>query len=135
MGAGYHGGFGSTNGAKKQGGTGTQAQWSKTVKLLLDYLQGPIWKSDSRTGKPLTGINIIDNDVELPSLNFECCQLYSSCYHIDSQGHENRIDREKLRNNKNQILYLLDAVKKRLESINDGSYVVKDLASEKIRNI
>ena len=101
----------------------------------MDYLQGPIWKSNSRTGKPLTGINIIDNDVELPSLNFECCQLYSSCYHIDSQGHENRIDREKLRNNKNQILYLLDAVKKRLESINDGSYVVKDLASEKIRNI
>ena len=77
MGAGYHGGFGSTNGAKKQGGTGTQAQRPKTVILLLDYLQGPIWKSDSRTGKPLTGINIIDNDVELPSLNFECCQLYS----------------------------------------------------------
>ena len=34
MGAGYHGGFGSTNGAKKQGGTGTQAQRPKTVKLL-----------------------------------------------------------------------------------------------------
>ena len=38
MGAGYHGGFGSTNGAKKQGGTGTQAQRPKTVILLLDYL-------------------------------------------------------------------------------------------------
>lgn len=135
MGAGYHGGFGGTIGAERQGGVGAQAQQSKTVKLLLDYLQGLIWKSDSRTGKPMTGISIIDNDAELPSLNFECCQLYSSCYYIDFHGHENGIDREKLQDNKNQILYLIDAIKRRLESINDGSYVVKDLVSEKIKNI
>lgn len=32
------------------------------VKLMFDYLQGPIWISDIKTGIPLTGIDIIDND-------------------------------------------------------------------------
>lgn len=43
----------------------------KTVKIMLDYPQGPIWTSDSETGKPETGIGIVDND-ELPQkLNYE----------------------------------------------------------------
>lgn len=135
MGAGYHGGFGSTNGAKRQANIQAQTQRVKTVKLLLGYLQGPIWKSDSRTGKPMTGIAIVDGDIELPQLNFECCQLYSSCYYIDGYGHANEIDKEKLRDNKAHILYLINKIKKRLEVINDGSYIVKDLESEKIKNI
>lgn len=34
----------------------------KTVRLMLDYLQGPVWISDAETGEPMTGIDIIDND-------------------------------------------------------------------------
>lgn len=30
----------------------------KTIKLQLDYLQGPIWISDFETGTPITGVAI-----------------------------------------------------------------------------
>ena len=133
MGTGYHGGFGSTNGSKKQGSIGTQPQRLRVVKLVLDYLQGPIWKSDGTTGKTMTGIDIVDNDIELQDLNFKCCQAYSGCYVVDSNSR--KIDKEKLRNNRSHILYLLEAIKRRLEIINDGSYMVKDLVSEKIKNM
>lgn len=107
----------------------------KTVKLMLDYLQGPIWISDTDTGEPMTGIDIVDTDMELPKLNLECCELYSSCYEFDSHNQICWFNKEKLLNNKKRILYLLDTIKKRLDFINDGSYVVDDMETEKIRNI
>lgn len=133
MGAGYHGGFGSTDGAKRQINTGNQERKTKVVKLMLDYLQGPIWKSDCKTGKPLTGIVIIDDDEVLSKLNLECCKLYSSCYYIDINGCVNGINKGKMGKNKESILHLLDAIKEKLEIINDGSYVVRDMATEKIK--
>ena len=39
------------------------------IKLMLDYLQGPIWMSDIETGEPLTGIDIIDTDEIIMKLN------------------------------------------------------------------
>ena len=135
MGAGYHGGFGSTDGAKRQSNMGAQTRETRVVKLLLDYLKGPIWKSDSKTGRPLTGIAIIDNDDEVLKLNLECCQLYSSCYYIDLNGCVNGISKERLSRNKGAILHLLDAIKERLEIINDGSYIVRDMATERIKSI
>ncbi|MEE1347216.1 MAG: hypothetical protein U0K36_04980 [Bacteroidales bacterium] len=58
----------------------------KTVKIMLDYPQGPIWTSDSETGKPETGIGIVDND-ELPQkLNYEVQDLGFSYYEFDSHG-------------------------------------------------
>lgn len=53
------------------------------VKLMFDYLQGPIWTSDVVTGEPLTGIDIIDDD-KIPSvLNLRRSELYSECYEFD----------------------------------------------------
>lgn len=57
-----------------------------TVKIMLDYLQGAIWISDVETGKPLTGIALVDNDEELRRLNYEISYLYSSYYEFDSHG-------------------------------------------------
>ena len=53
------------------------------VKLMFDYLQGPIWTSDVETGEPLTRIDIIADD-KIPSvLNLRCSELYSECYEFD----------------------------------------------------
>ena len=56
---------------------------NEKVKLMFDYLQGPIWTSDVETGEPLTGIDIIDDDKILPELNLRCSELYSECYEFD----------------------------------------------------
>ena len=34
----------------------------QTIKIMLEYLQGPIWLSDAETGEPITGIAIVDTD-------------------------------------------------------------------------
>ncbi len=105
----------------------------KTIKLMLDYLQGPIWISDAETGEPLTGIDVIDNDEVLPKLNLECCELYSSCYEFDSHNQACWFNEEKLKNYKDRILFLLDSINKRLTAINDGSFIVDDTETEKIK--
>lgn len=46
------------------------------VKLMFDFLQGPIWTIDVETDEPLTGIDIIDDKI-LPELNLRCSELYS----------------------------------------------------------
>ena len=60
----------------------------RTVKLLLDYLQGPIWTSDVQTGKPCTGIAVVDNDEDLRKVNFEISHLYSCLLYTSDAADE-----------------------------------------------
>lgn len=107
----------------------------KKIKIMLDYLQGPIWISDADTGEPMTGIDVVDNDTILPKLNRECCELYSDCYEFDSHDRACWFNEEKLRSNKGRILFLLDSINCRLNLINDGSYVVDDVETDRIKNL
>ena len=58
----------------------------EVVTIRLDFLQGPIWISDVDTGQPMTGIDVIDNDEIVTSINHEISLLYSSFYEFDSNG-------------------------------------------------
>ena len=102
------------------------------VKLMFDFLQGPIWLTDIETGDPITGIDIIDNDMELPSLNLRCLELYSECYEFDTNNQPCIFNKETARKNKKEILELLVKIKARLEKINDGSFYIEDLATSEI---
>ncbi len=90
------------------------------VKLMFDYLQGPIWISDIKTGIPLTGIDIIDNDKMLPELNLRCSEFYAESYEFDTNNQPCIFNKEIAKKNKKEILELLSKIKARLEKINDG---------------
>lgn len=105
------------------------------VKLLFDYLQGPIWISDTETGEPLTGIDIIDKDQIIPKLNLRCSELYSECYDYDTNNQPCVFNKETARKNKKEILELLEKIKSRLEDINDGSFYIEDLATKEIEKM
>ena len=105
------------------------------VKLMFDYLQGPIWTSDIETEDHLTGIDIIDEDKVLPKLNLKCSELYSGCYKFDTYNQPCIFNKEKAKKNKKEILELLNQIKTRLEYINDGSYYVEDLATNEIEKL
>lgn len=107
----------------------------KTVRLMLDYMQGPIWISDVETGEPLTGISIVDNDEILKKLNLACCELYSSCYEFNKHGSSCWFDEQKLKYNKDELMSLLNQIKTRLNKINDGSFVIEDLETERLNNL
>lgn len=105
-----------------------------TVKLMLDYMQGPIWISDAETGFPITGIDVVDTDEKLAKLNMECCSLFSECYEFDSHGQACYFNEETKAQNKERILSLLNMIKVRLTEINDGSFLVEDMESGRWEN-
>mgnify|MGYP004456406039 CR=1 FL=1 len=105
------------------------------VKLMLDYLQGPIWISDVETGEPLTGIDIIDEDKVLSELNLKCAELYNECYEFNVDNQPCIFNRETAKKNKKEILVLLSKIKARLEIINDGTFYVEDFATEEIEKL
>ena len=105
------------------------------VKLMFDYLQGPIWTSDVETGEPLTGIDVIDDDKVLPKLNLRCSELYSECYEFDTDNQPCTFNKETAKKNKKEILELLAKIKVRLEEINDGTFYVEDLATKELEEL
>lgn len=102
------------------------------ISIKLDYLQGPIWISDVKTGQPMTGIDIIDNDAEIIFINHKISLLYSSFYEFDTNGKGCVFNLEKEKQNKNKLLELLSKLLKRLYEINDGSYEINDEETERI---
>lgn len=94
----------------------------QAVKIRLDYHQGPIWISDVETGEPMTGINRIETDPMLKSLNDKAGQMYDSYY-------------EKEREEKDAMLALITRIVARLNEINDGSFIIEDLEGERLKTL
>lgn len=101
----------------------------KTIRIMLDYLQGPIWTSDPETGKPETGIGVIDNDEKLRKLNYKIQDLYDSYYEFDSHDEACWFNEEQEKQDKQKMLDLLGKLRTRLDELNDGSYEINDLAT------
>ncbi len=107
----------------------------KTIKLMLDYLQGPIWISDVETGKPMTGIDIIDNDEQIRVLNFEIQNAYDSYYEFDSHDQACWFNEEQERKDKERMLELFAKLNSRLDEINDGTFIVDDRETPRIQKL
>ena len=107
----------------------------QVIKIRLDYLQGPIWMSDIDTGEPLTGIEVIDNDLEIREPNRRAGQMFSSYYEFDSHGVPCWFNYEKEKAEKDILLDLISQIKKRLEEINDGSFVIEDVETDRLSNL
>ena len=104
----------------------------QTVKLMLDFLQGPIWISDVETGKPMTSIEIMNNDEQLRLINYEIQDLFDSYYEFDSDDQVCWFDEERERADKPRMLELLAKLNARLAEINDGSFVVDDRETPRV---
>lgn len=105
----------------------------QTIKIMLDYLQGPIWLSDSETGEPITGISIIDTDPIIKELNYKCSELYNSYYEFDSHGEACWFNSEQEKADRDVMLDWISQLVSRLNELNDGSYVVEDLETERLK--
>lgn len=107
----------------------------QTIKIMLDYLQGPIWLSDSGTGEPITGISIIDTDPIIKELNYKCSELYNSYYEFDSHGEACWFNSEQEKADRDIMLDWISQLVSRLNELNDGSYVVEDLETERLKSL
>ena len=105
------------------------------IKIMLDYLQGPIWLTDSETGEPITGIEIIDTDPVIREINLKCSELYNGYFEFDSHDLPCWFNHEKEKLDKEIMLELIAKLVSRLEEINDGSYIIEDLETERLKNL
>lgn len=105
------------------------------LKIQLDYLQGPIWISDVETGEPLTGIEVVDNDPILKGLNFKAGQMFSAYYEFASHDVPCWFNHEKEKAEKDIMLDLITQIIARLNEINDGSFVVEDYETERLKSL
>lgn len=103
------------------------------IKIMLEFLQGPVWFSDVETGEPTTGIDVIDSDSIVKELNFKCAELYNSYYEFDSHDQACWFNHEKEKADKEIMLDLITRLIARLNEINDGSFVVEDLETERLK--
>lgn len=105
------------------------------IKIMLEYLQGPIWFSDVETGEPITGIKVIDTDPIVKELNYKCADLYNSYYEFDSHNEACWFNSEKEIADKELMLGLISQLIVRLNEINDGSFVIEDLETERLKQL
>lgn len=106
-----------------------------TIKIQLDFLQGPIWTSDPETGRPQTGVAVVDNDEALRAINYDIQDLYDSYYEFDSHDQACWFNEEQERADKEKMLALLARLLARLDELNDGSFVVEDLETPRVREL
>ncbi len=105
------------------------------IRLMLDYMQGAIWTSDTETGEPITGIDIIDTDSVIAVINHEMASMYSSYYEFNSHDQVCWFNKEQQRQDKPKMLELLSKLKTRLDEINDGSFEIEDLITPEYEKI
>jgi hypothetical protein len=108
----------------------------RIIKLEFDFLIGPIVKDvfSASSKKLITGVDVIDNDLELNELNEQACELYSSLYDFDGdKACGFNLDRAKTE--KSNLQSLLEKIVQRLNFINDGSYEVENIAKSQLESL
>ena len=107
----------------------------QVIRIRLDYLQGPIWMSDIDTGEPLTGIEVIDNDLEIREPTRRAGQMFSSYYEFDTHDVPCWFNHEKEKAEQEIMLDLITQIVARLNEINDGSFVIEDYETERLKSL
>ena len=105
-----------------------------TVKIMNEYLHGPIWVYNSN-GISVWKYPLISDDPLLNVLNDKAMELFSGYYEFDSHDVPCWFNSEKEKLERNTMLDLISQIKERLEEINDGSFVVEDLETERLNNL
>lgn len=109
----------------------------KTVKLCLDFLNGPIWKDiyDVKNDTLITGIKLIDDDDEIQKVNSIIQEKYSSFYIFSNENSGCAFDEEAFEASKSTLVDLFKQLKSRLEELNDGSFEIEDNISSGLESI
>lgn len=98
----------------------------KTIKLELDFLIGPIMKDvfSVSQNKPITGVDLIDNNEAINELNDKISALYSSFYDFDSGDEPCTFNVKLAKESKNQLVELIDELLSMLQAVNDGGFKI-----------
>jgi len=103
-----------------------------TVKIMNEYLHGPIWIYNAN-GISVWKYPLISDDNILKELNEKAMEMFSEYYEFNSHDQACWFDYEKEKANKEVMLDLIKRIIARLNEINDGSFIVEDYESERLK--
>ena len=104
-----------------------------TIKIMNEFIHSPIWVYDD--GDIIDEPTLIANDTELQDLCNKVENMFSSYYEFDSHNEPCWFNHEKEKVEKNTMLELITNIKNRLNELNDGSYIVEDLETKRLKNL
>lgn len=104
-----------------------------TIKIMNEFIHSPIWvyDEDGIIDEP----SLIADDVVLQNLCEKVEDMFTPYYEFDSHGVACWFNHEKEKSEKEVMINLIAQIKARLEEINDGSFVIDDCESERLRNL
>lgn len=104
-----------------------------TVKIMNEFIHSPLWIYDDNciVDEP----EFIARDTKLQDLCSKVENMFSSYYEFDSHDKPCWFNNEKEKAEKNIMIELISSIKKRLDEINDGSFVVEDLETKRLKNL
>ena len=106
---------------------------NKKIKLMMEFLHGPIWVYDEEG--LIDSLRLVEEDLIIKELDKQMGDMYSSYYEFDSHDEACWFNKEKQIEDKPKMLELLSKLKARLNEINDGSFEVEDLITSQYENI
>ena len=108
-----------------------------TIQIGLEFIFGPLLRDDEdENGNESSGSTIVDNDPIINSLDKEANELWCSLYSKDEASPDGlSFDSEKEKELAPKLLDLISKIIKRLNEINDGSFEIEDMASERLKSL
>ncbi len=109
----------------------------ETIRIKLDYCYGPIWPNyyNAKTDREVTGIDAVDNDEKLKEIAKKISDMYGTYYRFDVGDAPVVFNTRQERKDKDKMLSLLAKLNGRLNELNDGSFVVEDEETPRVKKL
>jgi len=101
------------------------------IKIMSEFLRSPIWTYED--GIVTDDLPIIENDEILQKLSEQASDMFTDYYEFDSHDMPCWFNHEKEKAEKEIMLDLIAQIVARLNEINDGSFVIEDLETERLK--
>ena len=104
-----------------------------TIKIMNEFLHSPIWTYED--GVVTDDISVISEDEKLQRLCDKIENMFSGYYEFDSHDQACWFNSEQEKADKEVMLDLITQLISRLNAINDGSFVIEDLETERLKQL
>ena len=102
-----------------------------TIKLMNEYLHGPIWVYDEE-GFIRRKYSLIDNDDELRQLNEQARNLYDSFYSFNEDDNACVFDEDGYNVAYEEMIGIIKKIVHKLQMINNNDFVIEDYITKDI---
>ncbi len=103
------------------------------IKIMTEFLHSPIWTYED--GIITDDIPLISEDKKLQVLCDKIENMFSGYYEFDSHDQACWFNSEQEKADKEIMLDLITQLISRLNDINDGSFVIEDLETERLKQL